>query len=68
MTQNKFWLVRGSDIERRHHKKEEAEYSARKLAEEHTSTFGVFELVSSFEGKVTKTVNVIETSFEETLD
>ena len=66
MTNNKFWLVRGSNIERQHNKKEEAEYSARRLAEEHELTFGVFELVSTFEGKATKTVNVIETSFEAT--
>lgn len=66
MAQNKFWLVKGLNIEKQHKKKEEAEYTARRLAEEHASTFGVFELISSFEGKVTKTVNVTETSFEVT--
>jgi exosome complex RNA-binding protein Csl4 len=66
MTQNKFWLVRGLNIEKKHENKEQAEYSAKELAKEHASEFGVFELVSSFKGVVTKTVNVIETLLEVT--
>jgi hypothetical protein len=66
MTQNKFWLVSGLNIQRKYETKERAEEDAKELAKEHTSEFGVFELVSSFKGEVTKTVNVIETSFEAT--
>jgi hypothetical protein len=64
MTQNKFWLVRKLNIERKYQTKEQAEHSAKELAKEDASSFGVFELLKTFEGEITKTVNVIETSFE----
>lgn len=67
MTQIKCWLVHGLNIQRHYNKKEEAEHEAKELAMEHKLNVGVFELVSFFEAKVTKTVDVIETYFEITL-